>query len=147
MFRYKIIHGFFFLQFGNLSPSGQQIGNDATPGEKTQFISYMLLKKEWIDVLPQALWLTRGRHRHRYGLFKQEVLHTEMFPWDTASVFSSQAAAVNSGLPLRVSIFSLSALIQNYCFSFPSTRMQPPQTQLCLQKITVVLSQSHYLYF
>lgn len=46
------------------------------------------------------------------------------------------AAAVNLWLPRRVSIFSLSALIQNYCFSYPSIQIQQPQTRLCLQKIS-----------
>lgn len=49
MFRYKIIHGFFFfLQFGNLSPSGQQIGNDATPGGKNP-IYFIHVTKERLD--------------------------------------------------------------------------------------------------
>lgn len=52
------------------------------------------------------------------------------------------AAAVNFWLPLRVSTFSLSALIQNYHFSYPSTQTQQPQTRSCLQKITVMPSQS-----
>lgn len=48
MFRYKILHGFFFPLFGNLSPSGHQIGNDATPGGKNP-IYFIDVTKERLD--------------------------------------------------------------------------------------------------
>lgn len=49
-------------------------------GKKPQFFSYMLLKKDWIDVLPQALGLTRVSQQAQVCSLKQEVLHAEMFP-------------------------------------------------------------------
>lgn len=55
-------------------------------GENPQFISYMLLKKDWIDVLPQALWLTRCHNRNRYGLLNMRFSTLKCFLWDTASV-------------------------------------------------------------
>lgn len=49
-------------------------------GEKTQFISYMLPKKDWVDVLPQALWFSCVSQLTQVCSLQQEVLHTEIFP-------------------------------------------------------------------
>lgn len=72
-------------------------------GEKTQFISYMLLKKGWIDVLPQALQLTHvSQQAQVFSLQTGGSPHWNASCGTQHPFCQCLAAAVNSGLPLSV---------------------------------------------
>lgn len=147
MFRYKILHGFFFPLFGNLSPSGHQIGNDATPGGKNP-IYFIDVTKERLDwCATPSTWahscVTRGTgtlsSKRRFSTLK-------CFLWDTASVLPaygscSELRASSKGvyfLPVCINLELLFLLPQHSHATTPNTVVFA-ENHSCAKSVTVLV--------
>lgn len=145
MFRYKILHGFFFPLFGNLSPSGHQIGNDATPGGKNP-IYCIHVTKERMDWCAPPSTLAHSCVTTGTGMLSSNTRFSTLkcFLWDTASVLPvygscSELRASSKGvyfLPLCINSELLFLLPRHSHATTPNTVVFA-ENHSCAKSVTV----------